>query len=82
MEEDVPGEHGGDAGDLLLLVHAVVAGGVGLEVEGHLPGHARQHGEQVAAAGLAGQHVAEGLQCRISEIVTGIGLARGLLYAR
>ena len=33
MEEDVPGEHGGDAGDLLLLVHHVVVRSVGLEVE-------------------------------------------------
>ena len=32
-EVDVPGEHGGDARDLLLLVHHEVAGRVGLEVE-------------------------------------------------
>ena len=35
-EIDLSGEHAGDAGDLFLLVHAVVARGVGLEVEGHL----------------------------------------------
>lgn len=61
MEEDVPGEHGGDAGDLLLLVHEGVARRVGLEVERHAARHPGQDAEQVPGLGLPGQYVAQRL---------------------
>ena len=37
VEDNVSGEHRGDAGDLLVLVHHEVAWHVGLKVEGDLP---------------------------------------------
>ncbi len=48
-EVDVPGEHGRDAGDLLPLVHHVVARSVGLKVERDAAAHPRQNGEEVPA---------------------------------
>ena len=47
LEEDVPGQHGGDAWNLLLLMHVAVAGSVGLEVQGHAAGHPGQDAQQV-----------------------------------
>ena len=38
-ENQVPGQHAGDAGDLLLLVHPKVVGNIRLEVECHFPRH-------------------------------------------
>ena len=37
-EHEVPSEHARDAGDLLLLVHSVVVGNIGLKVERDPPG--------------------------------------------
>ena len=50
-EVDVPGEHRGDAGNLLPLVHHVVARGVGLKVQRHPPRHSRENGEEVPGGG-------------------------------
>ena len=36
VEHDVPGEHGGDTGDLLLVVHHKVPGNIWLKVESNL----------------------------------------------
>ena len=55
-EVDVTSEHGGDTGDLFLAVHELLAG-VGLEVVGHPPGHARHHAQQVHALPVLPQHV-------------------------
>ena len=44
-EDQVPSQHTCHTRNLLLLVHDVVAGHVGLEVEGHLPGHPGKDGE-------------------------------------
>ena len=60
-EHQVPGQHAGHTGDLLLLVHDVVPGHVGLEVEGHLPGHPGEDGEEVRGVGLPLQHVHQSL---------------------
>lgn len=61
VKEYVSCEHGCDAWDLFFLVHHVISGRVGLEVEGYFPGDAGQDGEEVTGAGLAGQNVAESL---------------------
>ena len=52
-EVDVPREHGGDAGDLLPLVHHVVARRVRLEVQRDSPRHPREDGKQVPGRGRA-----------------------------
>jgi len=52
-EVDVPGEHGRDARNLLLLVHDEISRSVGLEVEGHLPGHAGQVRQQIPSGSKA-----------------------------
>ena len=41
-EDQVSGEHAGDAGYLLLLVHPVVVGHIGLKVECYFSGHSEQ----------------------------------------
>ena len=61
---DVPGEHGRDAGDLLLLVHHEVPGGVGLEVEGHFPGDPGQVGQEIPGGAETLENVAQGLKIR------------------
>ena len=38
-EHQVPGQHAGDAGDLLLLVHTIVGRNIGLEIKGNFAGH-------------------------------------------
>ena len=61
-EDDVPGEHAGDAGDLLLLVHPVVGGNIGLEIKGNLPGHSGQYGQQVSRMRLSLNDMAQRLR--------------------
>ena len=56
-EDQVPSQHTCHTRNLLLLVHDVVAGHVGLEVEGHLPGHPGEDGEEVGGVGLPLQDV-------------------------
>ena len=41
-EDQVSGEHAGDAGDLLLLMHPVVVRNIGLKVECDLSRHSEQ----------------------------------------
>ena len=56
-EHQVSGQHAGHTRNLLLLVHDVVPGHVRLEVEGHLPGHPGEDGEEVGGVGLPLQDV-------------------------
>ena len=60
-EDQVPSQHTCHTRNLLLLVHDVVAGHVGLEVEGHLPGHPGEDGEEVGGVGLPLKHVHKSL---------------------
>ena len=41
VEKDVSGEHGRDAGDLLLVVHDEVAGNIGMEIKRHRTTHSK-----------------------------------------
>ena len=50
-EVNIPGEHRGDAGNLLPLVHHVVARGVGLKVQRDPPRHPCENGEKVPGGG-------------------------------
>ena len=50
-EVNIPGEHRGDAGNLLPLVHHVVARGVGLKVQRDPPRHPCESGEKVPRGG-------------------------------
>ena len=50
-EVDIPGEHRGDAGNLLPLVHHVVARGVRLKVQRDPPRHSRENREEVPGGG-------------------------------
>ena len=60
-EDQVPSQHTCHARNLLLLVHDVVAGHVGLEVKGHLPRHPGEDGEQVGGVGLPLKNVDQSL---------------------
>jgi hypothetical protein len=61
-EENVPREHGCDAGDLFPLVHHVIPRRVGLEIQGHPARHASHDGEQVAGGRrVTGQLLAQRL---------------------
>ena len=46
-EQHVPGEHAGHTGDLLLLVHHIVPGYIGLEIKSHLPADPSHDGQEV-----------------------------------
>ena len=56
-EHQVSGQHAGHTRDLLLLMHDVVPRHVRLEVEGNLPGHPGEDGEEVGGVSLSLKHV-------------------------
>ena len=61
LKVDISSEHRCNARNLLLLVHEIISRGVGLEVEGHLPCHPGQDGQQVPSLRLPGQDMAQRL---------------------